>query len=86
MKSKHMKNPKVVSRDEWLAARKKHLVKEKQLTRLNDELSRERLALPWVKIERNYVFETLAAKIPWPISSTAAASQLFTTSCSIRLG
>jgi predicted dithiol-disulfide oxidoreductase (DUF899 family) len=47
----------VVSRDEWLAARKQHLVREKELTRLRDQLSAERRALPWVKVEKSYVFD-----------------------------
>lgn len=48
---------KVVSRDEWLSERKAHLEKEKAFTRLRDELSAQRRALPWVKVEKNYVFE-----------------------------
>ena len=47
----------IVSRDEWLAARKELLRKEKEFTRLRDRLSAERRALPWVKVEKNYVFE-----------------------------
>src|SRR5207245_8568950 len=49
--------PEVVSREEWLAARKKLLVKEKELTRAYDALSAERRRLPMVKIERDYAFE-----------------------------
>jgi predicted dithiol-disulfide oxidoreductase (DUF899 family) len=48
---------KVVSPAEWFAAQKKFLAREKELTRLRDELSRERRQLPWEKIEKNYVFE-----------------------------
>ena len=47
-----------VSRDEWLAARKELLAKEKQLTRQRDALSEARRALPWVKIDKTYVFNT----------------------------
>jgi predicted dithiol-disulfide oxidoreductase (DUF899 family) len=47
----------VVSRAEWLAARKELLRKEKALTRVRDQVSAERRALPWVKIEKNYLFE-----------------------------
>jgi predicted dithiol-disulfide oxidoreductase (DUF899 family) len=47
----------VVSREEWLAARKELLAKEKELTRMRDRLSAEQRALPWVKIEKEYVFE-----------------------------
>jgi len=48
---------KVVSPAEWLAARKELLKKEKEFTRLRDELSRQRRDLPWEKVEKNYVFE-----------------------------
>ena len=48
---------KIVSRDQWLAARKQLLVKEKEFTRLRDRLAAERRALPWVKIEKPYVFD-----------------------------
>jgi predicted dithiol-disulfide oxidoreductase (DUF899 family) len=47
----------VISREEWIAARKELLLKEKQLTRLHDELSRARRELPWVKVEKSYVFD-----------------------------
>jgi predicted dithiol-disulfide oxidoreductase (DUF899 family) len=56
MESK-MNHSKVVSRDEWLAARKQHLKKEKEFTRLRDKLSAERRELPWVKVEKPYVFD-----------------------------
>jgi len=47
----------VVSQSEWLAARQALLAKEKEFTRRRDELSRQRRALPWVKVDTNYVFE-----------------------------
>jgi predicted dithiol-disulfide oxidoreductase (DUF899 family) len=49
--------PEVVSREEWLAARKKLLAKEKQFTRKRDALSAERRRLPMVRIDKDYVFE-----------------------------
>jgi predicted dithiol-disulfide oxidoreductase (DUF899 family) len=49
--------PVVVSPAEWIAARKELLRKEKELTRLRDEISRERRALPWERVEKQYVFE-----------------------------
>ena len=49
--------PKVVSRAEWLAARKELLIKEKQLTRQSDEIDRQRRELPWVRVEKDYAFE-----------------------------
>ncbi|TFH88568.1 DUF899 domain-containing protein [Billgrantia azerbaijanica] len=52
----------IVSRDEWLIARKELLAREKELTRLRDELSAKRRALPWVKIEKAYVFDTLEGR------------------------
>jgi predicted dithiol-disulfide oxidoreductase (DUF899 family) len=52
-----MSLPQVVSRDEWLAARKELLVKEKELTRQRDALNAERRKMPMVKIEKGYVFE-----------------------------
>ncbi len=47
----------VVSRDQWLIARKELLRQEKEFTRQRDELSRKRRDLPWVRLEKNYVFE-----------------------------
>jgi predicted dithiol-disulfide oxidoreductase (DUF899 family) len=47
----------VVSREEWIAARKALLIKEKAWTRMRDGLNEERRALPWVKIEKDYIFE-----------------------------
>jgi len=52
-----MEEHKVVSREEWLVARTQHLAKEKEFTRLRDQLSAERRRLPWVKIEKEYVFD-----------------------------
>jgi predicted dithiol-disulfide oxidoreductase (DUF899 family) len=48
---------KVVSRGEWVEARKRFLGKEKAFTRQRDELTRERQELPWVKIDKAYAFE-----------------------------
>ena len=48
---------KVVRHDEWVAARKKHLAKEKEFTRLRDQLSKERRELPWELVEKAYTFE-----------------------------
>jgi predicted dithiol-disulfide oxidoreductase (DUF899 family) len=47
----------IVSHDAWLAARKRHLAKEKEFTRLRDQLSRERRELPWELVEKDYTFE-----------------------------
>jgi predicted dithiol-disulfide oxidoreductase (DUF899 family) len=50
-------NP-IVSRAQWLAARKALLAREKEATRLRDKLNAERLALPWVRVEKTYTFDT----------------------------
>ena len=52
----------VVSREEWLAARKAFLGKEKAFTRLRDDLSAERRALPWEKVDKRYIFDTPEGK------------------------
>jgi len=49
--------PKVVPKAEWLVARKELLRKEKEFTKLRDELSRERRELPWQKVEKQYAFD-----------------------------
>ena len=46
------------TREEWLAARLELLQAEKELTRRSDELARRRQALPWVRIDKDYRFET----------------------------
>jgi len=48
---------KVVSKDDWLKARKKLLAKEKKFLRMQDSMSAERRSLPWVKVTKLYVFE-----------------------------
>ena len=52
-----IKNHPVVSREEWLSARTAFLAKEKEFTRLRDDLSRQRRRLPWVKVDKTYLFE-----------------------------
>lgn len=47
----------VASRDQWFAERKALLTREKELTRLRDRIARERRALPWVRIDKDYVFD-----------------------------
>src|SRR5579871_2410882 len=48
----------IVSRDAWLSARLGLLEKEKELTRLSDEVARRRQELPWVRVDRPYQFDT----------------------------
>ena len=62
MKESTIEQPRVVSQEEWLAARKELLSKEKDLTRQRDALAEERRKLPWVKVEKNYVFDTASGK------------------------
>lgn len=57
MIKKDLENHRVVCSNEWLEARKQLLIREKELTRLRDQLSQQRRELPWVKVEKNYVFE-----------------------------
>ena len=58
----HTLNHPVVSGDRWIAERRKLLAREKELTQLRDEIARERRALPWVRVEKRYVFDTLAGR------------------------
>jgi predicted dithiol-disulfide oxidoreductase (DUF899 family) len=57
-----MQQHKVVSHDEWIAARKAYLAEEKAFSRTRDELARKRRELPWEKVEKNYIFDTPAGK------------------------
>ena len=52
-----MQAHKTVSRDEWLEARRALLAKEKAHLRAHDELARQRRELPWVKVDKSYVFD-----------------------------
>ena len=57
MTTRDIAHPPIVSRDEWLAIRKEHLAREKELTKQQDRLSAERRRLPMVRIEKNYMFD-----------------------------
>jgi predicted dithiol-disulfide oxidoreductase (DUF899 family) len=50
----------VVSKEQWTTARKAHLAREKELTRLRDELAAERQNLPWTRVDKPYTFDTPA--------------------------
>src|SRR5262247_2672611 len=52
----------IVSKDRWVAERKTLLEHEKELTRLRDRIATERRALPWVRVEKDYVFDTPEGK------------------------
>ena len=62
MATNTIENPKIVSQDEWVAARKKLLAREKRLTHERDAIAAERRQLPWVKVEKNYVFDSPKGK------------------------
>ena len=53
-----MTDHKILSHNEWNTARQQLLAKEKEFTRLRDELSRERRELPWERVDKHYAFDT----------------------------
>jgi predicted dithiol-disulfide oxidoreductase (DUF899 family) len=57
MTETRLENHQVVSQAKWPEARKELLAKEKEFTRLRDQLSRQRRELPWVKVEKEYCFD-----------------------------
>jgi predicted dithiol-disulfide oxidoreductase (DUF899 family) len=57
-------NHPIVSRQQWLAERQKLMAREKELTRLGDQIARERRALPWVKMDKEYLFDTPVGRRP----------------------
>jgi predicted dithiol-disulfide oxidoreductase (DUF899 family) len=60
MPSRH----KIVSHDEWIEARRHLLLKEKEFTRLRDELSLQRRELPWERVDKPYLFDGPGGKEP----------------------
>src|SRR4051812_12149717 len=58
-----MENRRIASRAEWLEARRALLAKEKEHTRQRDALAADRRALPWVKIDKEYVFDSPNGKV-----------------------
>ena len=62
MTSVKIADPKIVSRAEWVEARKQLLLKEKSYVREGDALAAERRDLPWVRVEKDYVFEAPGGK------------------------
>ncbi len=63
MKTNSLENPTVVSPEKWLAARRELLREEKEFTQLQDKINARRRALPWVKIEKPYTFESLGSRV-----------------------
>lgn len=58
-----MQQHRIVSREEWIAARKALMIGEKELTQAREALSRQRRELPWVKVDKDYVFEGPSDKV-----------------------
>ncbi len=58
-----IKDHPVVTREDWLLARTALLAKEKEFTRLRDDLNRQRRELPWVKVDKQYVFDSANGKV-----------------------
>ena len=58
-----MTTHRIVSQQQWIEAQRAHLPKEKQLTRQRDQLARERRELPWVRVEKDYVFDTPQGRV-----------------------
>jgi predicted dithiol-disulfide oxidoreductase (DUF899 family) len=57
-----MEQHRIVSQEEWIAARKAHLAEEKAFTKARDALSKKRCELPWVRVDKNYVFDSPKGK------------------------
>src|SRR6266853_4239385 len=62
-KTDRVSDHEIVSSTDWLVARKDLLQREKELTQLRDQLSAQRRALPWVKIDKEYVFDAPEGKV-----------------------
>src|SRR6516225_5897352 len=58
-----MESHRIVSREQWIAARTALLAKEKEFTRARDRLSQERRELPWVRVDKRYVFDGPDGKV-----------------------
>ncbi len=54
-----MPEPRAATREQWEAARARLLTREKELTRMSDEIARERLDLPWLRVDKEYSFQTV---------------------------
>ena len=76
----------VVSNEQWLIARKELLKKEKELTRLRDEISARRRELPWVRVKKNHVFEGPNGRETLADLFEGAASCSFSISCLVPAG
>jgi len=76
--------PRIVSREQWLVERKKHLTHEKELTKQLDQLRAERRRLPMVKVEGTMSLKVCPEKCVCSTCSRDADSSSFITLCSTR--
>src|SRR5882762_4331724 len=76
-----VRNHPVVSHDDWLSARTAFLAKEKEFTRLRDELNQQRRELPWEAVRKDYVLMDRTGVKVWLTLLMDAASSLSITSC-----
>jgi predicted dithiol-disulfide oxidoreductase (DUF899 family) len=58
-----MEKHRVVSHEDWIAARKEFLAKEKEFTHLRDQLNRQRREMPWERVEKSYVFDAPEGRV-----------------------
>jgi predicted dithiol-disulfide oxidoreductase (DUF899 family) len=77
-------NHKIGTREEWLAAREELLVREKEHTRLGDELAQQRRELPWVRVGKDYRFDTDDGEKALVELFDGRSQLSSTTSCSAR--
>src|SRR5438046_7690266 len=77
-----MSTHRIATREQWRAERLDLLEAEKDLTHRSDELARRRQELPWVKIDKDYRFDTDEGSASLPICSRAARSCSSIISCS----
>ena len=82
--TQQMTTHRVGTREEWLAAREQLLVREKEHTRLGDELAEQRRDLPWVPVEKEYRFDTDDGEKALAELFDGRPSCSSTTSCSAR--
>jgi hypothetical protein len=82
----HETTHKIVSRDQWVEARMLHLKQEKELTRLRDELSAQRRDLPWVRVDKEYVYEGSNGKVGMPELFGDKSQLIVQTSCLDQTG
>jgi hypothetical protein len=83
--TKRMTDHKIGTREDWLAAREQLLIREKEHTRLGDELARQRRELPWVPVEKDYRFDTDDGEKALLEFFDGDPSCSYTTSCSARV-